>query len=78
MIDTDVATRIVERLTADSMDPIVCDGHESTSDAIGTVTYCDGTCQRCPDCRGPLAQAFATTAAYVRCRRCGHVFASEA
>lgn len=29
---------------------------------------------KCPDCGGPLAQAFPTTTAYDRCRRCGHVF----
>jgi membrane protease subunit (stomatin/prohibitin family) len=28
----------------------------------------------CTDCGGPLVPAFATTANYERCRRCGHVF----
>lgn len=31
----------------------------------------------CRDCGGPTRQAFATTTAYVSCRRCGHVFAAE-
>lgn len=30
----------------------------------------------CPDCGGPLAQAFDTTTNYVRCTRCGHVHPS--
>lgn len=31
----------------------------------------------CPDCGGPTRQAFATTTAYVACRRCGHVHPAE-
>ncbi len=32
------------------------------------------TQQACADCGGPVRQAFDTTAGYVSCRRCGHVF----
>jgi hypothetical protein len=56
---------------------IECEGHESTDGPIGNVVYCDGTCQSCPDCGGPLARAFSTTRNYLRCRRCGHVFGTE-
>jgi len=32
----------------------------------------------CTHCGGPLTQAFDVTTAYVRCRRCGHVFPATA